>query len=977
LRRHFIFRLIPLVAVLGTGIPLPAQQPPIQIAFLWHLHQPIYWPYETILETEARDRYDYSVVEIHNQRTGPYTTWPRDAVQAGVDAGFPHFGAQVSFSGSLMENLNNLEAGGNTNFQRWRQPWLSLLQTQTLLGNPRLDLVGFGYHHPLMAFLAPRDLRRQIQDHRAAVAENFAGPPSHGFFPPENAFTPAMIPSLAAEGVEWVLVDNIHLERACAGYPWNSGGNLVEPNPALQTNPDPGDWLQLTGLWAPTPVSARWALQPHRVEYVNPATGAVSRLVVVPAARYPGTEDARGGFGALDYEGVLSQLEPYNTDPDHPLLVVLAHDGDNYGGGSDSYYHHNFQNFVAWLQANPQRFQCTTIQDYLDRFPPAPEDVIQVEPGSWSGADNGDPQFRKWNGIPVDGYSPDRNSWAVIMAARNLVYTAREAVPSDPRVEPALHYLLNAEASDYWYWDGAQDGVWDSHPTRAANLAVDALGDLLAEITDNEPPTLFPAQRDPWNPGGSEWGIPQPPEFTVWSLVYDYSGLESVNLYYRLDLDGVNSAVNRDNETYSGGPDVGAWTVLPMTTAELSPQTDPLPLVQGSYCEATVSGINDALVDYYVEAVDLRGNVARTPIEHVWVGSAASPGGVWWLPEQPGPQDTVLIVVDGAPQGARLHWGVTTGGVPWQTPLAAYQPPGSVLFGGLGPAVETPFTGPDEEGRLTLTLGPFNDPGQPVDAVDFVIHYDDDTWDNNGGADYHLPVGDGSGFVLDGMLDEGTEFLGAEDGLFLYGAQREGHLYLAVPSPLAAGGDLFVFVAAAPSGLWPAPWAKSGLVAGWSAYLAGEYDNGWCGWFDAAGNRGCSCGEVLEGTLDLEAELGSPPAELYLAVGRWESPDGGILTAQLPAGNGDGNIDVQEYLYWETAPPEPPEGVNLEVVESTVILSWERAEGLWYTVEAAEIPWGPFQEVTWEGAFQEDGGRKYWVAPIQASRRFFRVRAQR
>ena len=90
-------------AAAGTGV---------HTTYLWHMHQPIYWPYESLLVTDANARYSYSVVDIHNQRTGPYTSWPKDAVQKGINAGMGHFGAQVSLTGSLIENLNNLEAAG-------------------------------------------------------------------------------------------------------------------------------------------------------------------------------------------------------------------------------------------------------------------------------------------------------------------------------------------------------------------------------------------------------------------------------------------------------------------------------------------------------------------------------------------------------------------------------------------------------------------------------------------------------------------------------------------------------------------------------------------------------------------------------------------------------------------------------------------------------------------------------------------------
>jgi len=72
----------------------------------------------------------------------------------------------------------------------------------------------------------------------------------------------------------------------------------------------------------------------------------------VPGARYEGVEDGRGGFGAFLYQQVMSQYAFANTDPARPMLVLLAHDGDNYGGGTDSYYHGNFDNFVNWIKSD-------------------------------------------------------------------------------------------------------------------------------------------------------------------------------------------------------------------------------------------------------------------------------------------------------------------------------------------------------------------------------------------------------------------------------------------------------------------------------------------------------------------------------------------------------------------------------------------------------------------------------------------------
>src|SRR5690606_15705061 len=73
---------------------------PIQVSFLWHMHQPVYYPYESPIATDALNRFSFSIVDVHNQRLGPYRAWPADAINAATS--LPHAGAQVSFSGSLI-----------------------------------------------------------------------------------------------------------------------------------------------------------------------------------------------------------------------------------------------------------------------------------------------------------------------------------------------------------------------------------------------------------------------------------------------------------------------------------------------------------------------------------------------------------------------------------------------------------------------------------------------------------------------------------------------------------------------------------------------------------------------------------------------------------------------------------------------------------------------------------------------------------
>jgi hypothetical protein len=743
----FILLLILTVSILSaeTENEKTNNNPPIYIAFLWHMHQPIYWPYEYPNQIDGAGRFPYSVVDVFNQRIGPYTNWPSNAIQKGIDAGLPHLGASISFSGSLIENLNEIESSGNGNFNNWKSSWINMRNNNTSLGNPRMDLIGFGYYHPLMGLIDDADIIRQISMHRDIITTTFPGAYSKGIFPPENAFNEKMIPALNASGIEWVLVDNIHFERAAENYPYNTGGNLYEPNKADVQNPDPGDWVQLNGLWAPTRVSGLCSKQPHYAEYIDPNTGSASRIIVVPTDRYMGNEDGRGGFGALDYENVMSQLEQFNTDPDHPMLIVLHHDGDNFGGGSEGYYGGNFQNFVNWLQANPTRFVGTTIQDYLDQYPPDPNDVIKVESGSWSGADNGDPEFLKWNGDPrSDGYSYDRNSWGIITAAKNVVYTADNINSNSADVQDAWKFLMVSQSSDYWYWDGSANGVWDSNPARGANQAVNKALPVAQSGADSVPPTIYLPQREPYNPGGNEWEIVQPSDFEIWTYVYDISGLQSVKLYYRTSV-GDDHTISNDNYTYAGGPAVNSWNVIDMTGTDYPSETDPLPVVKATLYSGDINGIKSKLVDYYVEATDNNNNVGKSPIQHVWVGNGQGSGGgignsaISWVPENPTIADQITITITNASQGAKLHWGVNPVGSTWQTPDNSYWVNGSELFNNVGPAIESSFNGPTDN-NLTITIGPFNSNEQTVTSLAFVIHYDDNTWDNNGGQDYSITL---------------------------------------------------------------------------------------------------------------------------------------------------------------------------------------------------------------------------------------------
>ena len=896
------------VAVLYMVCGASAQHEPIHVGFLWHMHQPIYYPYESVVETDAAGHYSFSVIDVHNQRFGPYTDWPYDAIQIG--SSLPHLGAQVSFTGSLVENLNALETAGINGgmWDNWDWAYDLGVGATTTLGNARLDMVAFPYHHPVLPLLDERDTRMQIRLHKHIHAQTWTGGPTYSFgmFPPETAFSTRIIPALVAEGIDWVLVDNIHFDRACAGYPHTNQSGLFAPNPADQINPDPTDaggaWVQLNDLWAPSQVSVPFGYQPHYVQYVDPESGQVTRMIAIPAARYEGNEDARGGYGAFLYDQVMNQYIAHNTDAEHPMFVMLHHDGDNYGGGSESYYHHNFQNMVNWVTGDAD-YNVSTVDDYLDRFPPAVDDVIHVEDGSWAGADAGDVEFKKWLGDPdAGGWSPDQNSWAVLTAAKNRVFMADDIAPatdmqhvlvgSGSNTERAWHYLLVSQASDYWYWDGTE--IWDSNVTRGCNQAVTFADAVIAGQSDQTPPTIFVPQREPYNPGGYEWGTAtEPSDFEVWTFVYDVSGLANVALLWRIDNDGLNPLDSVQNETYGGGPEVGTWNTLEMAATQLPPpQSGVLPATyRAARYGATIVDQSEVLIDYYVEAIDLQGNVQRSPIRHVYVGVGGSGSG-----------DVVTISPDPAVANQDVTISYNPGGRPLATAPEVFLHYG---FNGWNPIISPdPAMVWNEVESVWQVTVPVN---SSANQIDMVFNDGAGTWDNNGGADWHFTVTGGGDppdeWVMDGELDGAATLVAQNGDIALYAGLIESTLYVAALDG-GAGNDHFIFLADVPGSPRGAPWAKSGQVSGWSAYLANENDNGWSGWFDAGSTTQSATGNglgYLEGTIDLAGEFGEVPAAVYLAFAAYGTGDGGPLVAglQVPASvNGDGNVDAVEYAFF-------------------------------------------------------------------------------
>jgi hypothetical protein len=760
--------------------PAPGGTNSVHTTWLWHLHQPIYWPdrrnwggdhyeaaWDTIQQQNAGRPHPspevLTTIFGEADRVADYQHQPHDALNSILS--YANAGAQMSFSGALMENVQSLGANGQLGYgANWNSYNQQARSWTTSGGKPRLDLVNFTYHHALAPLISDETLEMElrIQQRQMEIYWGTSVPLSRGYFPAETCFSEHMIPVLNKVGIAWTVVANNHLARACPDMPiaTGSGGEMCDlPNPADELNPPQGAGnYQRTSIdrgCSPTQVMP-FGFQLHHARYVDPNTGAASEIILAPSDQVFGWKDS---YSTWDL-GLIAPLAARNN-PARPSLVLCAHDGDNAWSGGSSYYNEWVGQMAG--TAVSDGYEPTTIEQFISDFPPDTNDVVHVEDGGWVFADGdfGSPMFINWHWPPsytsnganvVDpslGVSDKADNWRVIIATENRVKTAQQISGITPvidqvrdpgsfsgtpnGIELGWHYYLASLDSGFVYY-----GCHDDECLRAVvaqSNAVRNVNSYLSNLAnDTTPPTVFIPQRHPWNPGGTNFGVQygykvtveQNSDFWIWTYAYDVSGITNVSLLLRVN--GTNPPTSDQFKTYAGGPLAGAWQTSNLTQRVTAPVSGETPQYIADYYYTRVSGISNAFVDYYVSATDARGNICQSPIQHVWVGagsggSGSSGGLVSVSPVQPvaGNSVTIQYVATGrnlaSANPVYLHLG-------WNNWNPVVSPDAAMI----------PQGGTSNWWQYTVTI--------PANATNLncVFNNGSGTWDNNGGANWNFTV---------------------------------------------------------------------------------------------------------------------------------------------------------------------------------------------------------------------------------------------
>jgi hypothetical protein len=215
----------------------------IHTTWLWHLHQPVYWPDRRAYGT---DHYEAAWDTIQQQDAGRPHPNPevlrnifglddrvnayqgRPSAALGTIGSHVNSGTQVSYSGALMENVQSLGAAGKLGYASdWYLGNRNARTWTTTGGKPRMDLVNFTYHHALAPLLSDETLEMELRIHRRQMEIFWTTSPalSRGYFPTETCFSERMIPILkrvrGLPGSGWLR--RRELRPAQPGRPTQSG----------------------------------------------------------------------------------------------------------------------------------------------------------------------------------------------------------------------------------------------------------------------------------------------------------------------------------------------------------------------------------------------------------------------------------------------------------------------------------------------------------------------------------------------------------------------------------------------------------------------------------------------------------------------------------------------------------------------------------------------------------------------------------
>ncbi|MCS7286775.1 MAG: glycoside hydrolase family 57 protein [Anaerolineae bacterium] len=278
--------------------------------------------------------------------------------------------------------------------------------------SPHLPLPSVAFSHPEDA---EEQIRKAIEFHR-----NLFGHEPAGFWPPEGAVCPELVPILAQKGFAWFATDEAILARTLQlSLERDSNGHLKRPEILYKPYRIQVDGKSLAVLFRDRFLSDRIGFVYQHMDGYEAAQDLVGRL--------------KAAKDRLPRE--------------RPSLVTIILDGENCW----EHYEHNgdvfLHNLYRMLSEEPE-IECVRVKDFLEMFPPQ-DTLTDLATGSWI-----EGNLETWIGEEAQN-----RAWEALARVREDLINWQKNYPLADleTLEKGWECLYRAEGSDWFWWYYSQN----------------------------------------------------------------------------------------------------------------------------------------------------------------------------------------------------------------------------------------------------------------------------------------------------------------------------------------------------------------------------------------------------------------------------------------------------------------------------------------------------------------------------------------
>ncbi len=306
-------------------------------------------------------------------------------------------------------------------------------QHRRLQKSGRIEIATTAYYHPILPLLVdnhsalrsspglplPRRFCYQ-EDARAQVemaVEQYAflfGEQPRGFWPPEQAVSPELVPLLVDSGYKWTISDEQILAHSMNAEVYRDGyGHVL--NPEMLYMP-----YTACGEGAEIPIVFRDHHLSDRIGFVY--------------------QHMSGRVAAEDLVHRFHKIREKLGRSPGEHLVTVALDCENawewYDGDKGPFLHHLYR-----LLAAEPHLETVTVSEFLEENPPVRR-IAHLSTGSWV-----DHSLTRWIGTEHKNML-----WDYLLQARDTVKKCAAAHFEGRKVKEALQHIYKAQGSDYAWW---------------------------------------------------------------------------------------------------------------------------------------------------------------------------------------------------------------------------------------------------------------------------------------------------------------------------------------------------------------------------------------------------------------------------------------------------------------------------------------------------------------------------------------------